>query len=698
MRYAVTIFFSAFLLFQVQPLIARYILPWFGGSPAVWSTSMLFFQVGLLLGYSYSHLLVTKFELRKQVLIHIILLAVSLIALPITPGDWLKPEPGSNPVWGIIKLLTFSVGFPYVMVSSTGPLLQHWFGQENPEKSPYRLYSLSNLGSLLGLLTYPFLFEPAFTLRVQTLGWSVGYGVFVLLCGWAGYVLQKRLRAHEVQVDLKPAAPLVRTRLGWADPLLWIALSACGSVMLLAATNFICQDVAVIPFLWVLPLSLYLITFIIAFDNPRWYNRYVWIPLLAVFLGIVFYLMREHYDLEHPNLWFQLAGYCGAMFVAVMVCHGEMVRLKPAPDHLTAFYLLVSVGGALGGLLVNFLVPRIFNEWWEFPLAFMLITFLAGIAIFRTLKKPYNKLALGLGGLVWLGGLLVMSAYFVIFLTWFNEGVVTSTRNFYGVLRVIESDDANENHRLKLFHGSINHGFQYQVDSLKQIPTSYYPPYSGIGLAFNHHPLPTKIRSGKRVRGLKVGMIGLGVGTIATYGLAGDKITFYEINPAVQTLAEKYFTYLSASAANCDVVLGDARVVLEQELKTTGSREFDILAVDAFSGDAIPVHLLTREAFNLYFQHLKSDGILTIHISNRYFNLRPLLYSMGQELRIPTLLIETNEDFQAGAKQSTWVIMTQNQKFLNNWQVKDMSFPWEGMPDQPVIWTDDYTNVLKLLQ
>jgi len=455
MPFAITIFISAFLLFQVQPIIARYILPWFGGSPAVWSTCMLFFQVGLLVGYSYAHLISKYLTSQKQVIIHFALLGLSLLLMPITPSEALKPDDVNSPEKDIILLLLSTVGVPYIFVSSTGPLLQHWFSKKYPDQSPYRLYALSNLGSLLGLLTYPFIVEPNLGLNTQTISWSIGYGIFILVCGWAGMTLYQSIS----NLNFATASERVESteesgRINLFDPLLWIALSACGSTLLLAATNFICQDVAVIPFFWVLPLSLYLITFIIAFDSPRWYVRWIWILALMLIIPKIFNLLETHYALKDNELIEQIVVYLGGMFLAVMVCHGEIARLKPSIQYLTFFYLMISIGGALGGGFVTFVAPKIFSDFWEWPIGLALAVLLAGISFLRktgldlpkfiSSKLPKPKIPIR-----------VFSTSIAILLTGnavyfgmkipelqdsFSKGVLANNRNFYGVIRIIESN------------------------------------------------------------------------------------------------------------------------------------------------------------------------------------------------------------------------------------------------------------------
>ena len=706
MQFAITIFISAFLLFQVQPIIARYILPWFGGSPAVWSTCMLFFQVGLLVGYSYAHVISKYLATKKQVIVHFILLGLSLLLLPITPSEALKPDDVDSPAMDIILLLFSTVGIPYILVSSTGPLLQQWFGKKYPDKSPYRLYSLSNLGSLLALLTYPFIVEPNLGLNTQTILWSIGYVVFILTCGWAGITLYKSV--SNLSPTLKKAESTEGQKMSWFDPLLWIAFSACGSILLLAATNFICQDVAVIPFFWILPLSLYLITFIIAFDSPRWYMRWFWIPALVLIIPKIFGMLEGHYILDDAELMEQIIIYLGGMFLAVMVCHGEMVRLKPPTKHLTFFYLMVSLGGAIGGGFVTFIAPEIFSDFWEWPIGLVLALLLAGVSFVR---KPGFDIPTFISSklsepkfsawvispacivIVLVGGSVYFGLKITEFQESFSEDVLASNRNFYGVIRVIESSKGKSSHRYKMYHGQINHGIQFQDQKKMRRPTTYYAKHSGIGLAIRRHP--------KRLnhQGLHLGVIGLGSGTIGTYLKPKDKFVFYEIDPDVERIARQYFTYLNDGGERIEVVLGDGRISMERELKEQGSRKFDILAIDAFSGDAIPIHLLTREAFELYFQHLNSDGVLAVHISNRYVELEPLIYNMAKEFNTETVLVKKGKNRSRGIKGSTWALISNNQEFMQHPRVLAYIDPWPiAVEQKKIIWTDDYSNLVELLE
>ncbi|MDM8524430.1 fused MFS/spermidine synthase [Desulfococcaceae bacterium HSG8] len=668
---------------------------------------MLFFQVGLLVGYSYAHIISKYLETRKQVIVHFILLGLSLLLLPITPSEALKPDDVDSPATDIILLLLSTVGIPYILVSSTGPLLQQWFDKKYPGKSPYRLYSLSNIGSLLALLTYPFIVEPNLGLNTQTIFWSIGYGVFILTCGWAGMTLYKSLSNLSPTLKKAESAEEKEQKMSLSDPLLWIAFSACGSTLLLAATNFICQDVAVIPFFWIIPLSLYLTTFIIAFDSPRWYIRWIWIPAMALIIPKIFEMLKLHYALDRAGLMEQIITYLGGMFLAVMVCHGEMVRLKPPAKHLTFFYLMVSLGGAIGGCFVTFIAPEIFSDFWEWPIGLVLTLLLAGVSFLRkpgfdipafiSSKLPESRLPAWVFPACIATFLVGGSVYFGLKITQFqdsfSEGLLANNRNFYGVIRVIESGKGSSLHRYKMYHGQINHGIQFQDPRKMRKPTTYFSSHSGIGLAIRRHP--------KRLnnQGIHLGIIGLGSGTIGSYCKPKDKFVFYEIDPDVERIARQYFTYLNDGGKQIEVILGDGRISMERELKEQGSRKFDILAIDAFSGDAIPIHLLTQEAFELYFQHLNSDGVLAVHISNKYVELEPLIYNMAKKFNMGTVLVKKGKNRSKGIKSSTWVLISDNQEFMQHPRVLAYVDPWPIVVQQKkIIWTDDYSNLVEFLE
>ncbi|MEX0678655.1 MAG: fused MFS/spermidine synthase, partial [Pirellulales bacterium] len=683
-----------FLLFQVQPLIAKVILPWFGGGPAVWTACMLFFQVLLLCGYSYAHLVSSRFPPRALAAVHLALLLGSLWLLPVTPSQAWKPSGGEMPVARILGLLVFTIGLPYFLLSTTGPLLQDSFRRETG-RTPYRLYALSNIGSLLALVTYPFVFEPRFTLRTQVLAWSGGYVLFVALCGWCAVAFVRVWQPAAAGAAASTPAEAAAPRPAIKTVLLWLALAACGSVMLLATTNQICQEVTAVPFLWVLPLSLYLFTFIICFDHERWYHPGVFVVLLVAAVLSACYAMWEGNSLM---IWWQLAIYSATLFVCCMVCHGELVLSKPAPQYATLFYLMVAGGGAVGGILVAIVAPLVLRGFWEFHIGLVATVTLAIIASVARSKTSTN---IPRGVLIG-GGALALALAVSIGLVVGRSGAVTqrtleSARNFYGVLRVnLEESSHTDNGPLReLIHGSIQHGFQFLDPDKKNWPTTYYGRPSGVGLAIEHHPRRSALNPDDRA--LAIGVVGLGCGTLAAYGIKGDHLRFYEINPEVVRLSDKYFTYRQDTPAEVEVVLGDARIKLEQELADGRPQKFDVLVIDAFSSDSIPMHLLTRQSVDLFLKHLQPDGLLCVHISNRFLDLAGVVIGIARELGYPCVMIENDEDVSQGLNVASWVILTCNWEFLADPATSGVSAPCWPVKGEPVVWTDDYGSLFQVL-
>jgi hypothetical protein len=976
-----TIFLSAFLLFQVQPLISKVILPWFGGTPAVWTTCVLFFQVLLLVGYTYAHVVATRLGRRPQVVVHLIVVAVAVALLPILPTARWKPQTVDDPARQILTLLAACVGLPYFVLATTSPLLQAWFSRTHAGRSPYRLYALSNVGSLLALASFPFVVEPYLTTKVIATVWSCAFVVFALLaaaCAMRTWYVAP-LAAVEPAESLNGMGEATQAdpRPGVGRYVMWLLLPACGSAMLLAVTNQMCQDVAVVPFLWVLPLSLYLLSFIICFDNERWYVRpFFWLWLVA---GMVYMVHLLHVGVD-ASILDQVIGFSVGLFGCCMVCHGELVRLKPGPRHLTSFYLMVSAGGALGGVFVSLLAPQIFDLYLELPygmfaccalammafwmdkkphrrwprswvlrlvvpllviaplvewayeplyqLAVVLLVRAPGVEwacqpLFQHVLKPLGILdkplpaevlfggaaALGvlvtvlgmawasvgawairggvllfasalvaewlygpveayilrplqvvrepllmegviaaglvLGvlvvglGLAWraartwvasgLGLLLFTSALLVwghfdpdvgrvlpadgftilllcgvglgllavllgmgwpsgaariarldvlflvcvligrwagsfwrlyaagleatsakvtplppelLFAFWVGMAAVlfvlalerrsaavsrrtwgwlvcvpvfaatlfflgrdlwsqvevarrsvkAAARNFYGVLRVTEyGAEYPDKHQYVLMHGRINHGCQLRSEEGRRRAISYFGEETGIGLTLLNHP--------RRDEGLRVGIVGLGVGTLAAYGRPGDVFRFYEINEEVKRVATspKLFTYLGDSAAQCEVVLGDGRLSLENELQRGEPQHFDVLMLDAFSGDAVPVHLLTKEAFEMYLKHLRPDGVIVVQITNRYLDLDPVCAAMAEQLGLRKVLVESSGDDALETSATSQVLLTRSTAFVELAAIRSAASE-RRKAKPPILWTDDYSNLFRILK
>lgn len=680
--YGVTIFCSAFLLFQVQPIITKLILPWFGGAASVWSVCLLFFQTVLLFGYLYAHLLTWHFPARLQAWIHAALVGGSLLLLPIMPRVSLQPTGWENPASRVLLVLGITIGLPYFLLSSTSPLLQVWIAKSDATSVPYRFYALSNAGSLLGLLTYPVLFEPRVSNRHQAIDWSASYAVVAVLC--AGLAFSRRNCDIPTLTDDSVPPPSFQTKT------LWVALAACGSALLLSITNHISQNLAAVPLLWIIPLSLYLLTFILCFADRGWYRRGLFLRLLAVALAAMALALAPSRTNLPPDVLIPL--FCLGLFACCMVCHGELANLKPHPAHLTSFYLLISFGGAIGAVFVALIAPRVFTGYYELPVALGLCGVLIHVVLYRDVevgaRTRFRK------QIFLLVTVLVVVFCTSLYISARHNGARArvSVRNFYGVLRVedhttasvvlIQNDkaqphDADPRYR-DLINGTIEHGIQFLSGGRRLETTTYYAPNSGVGLA---------IKSAERQSPVKVGIIGLGAGTIAAYGRPGDQYTFYEINPLVVELADNQFSFLRQSAAQVRIVPGDARLSLEQE----APQQFDVLAVDAFSSDAIPIHLLTREAFASYLRHLRSSGILAVHVSNKYLDLAPVVAAAAASLDRRAVFIDSPPDEARAIYRANWVLVgtesaLNHPEFPGWWSIK-------GSPKD--MWTDDYSSILR---
>ena len=598
----------------------------------------------------------------------------------------------------IVLLLLVTIGTPFLVVSASGPLLQHWLSLARPTFSPYRLYALSNLGSLLGLLSYPFLIEPQVGLRNQTILWSAGYALYALICAWCAMPLL-RLRTR-ISSSVNSSKEEHRN-LGQPERLLILALAACGSLVLLASTNQICRDIAVIPFLWVLPLSLYLISFIVCFGYPRLYNRYLWTSILLISLSAVVYLLHQDYADTETDLYLQIFIYSASLFACCMACHGELFRLKPSARHLTSYYLMIALGGALGGVFVNLIAPLLFKAYWEFHGGLVATVVLLGICVFWKIETPRSPLILTVGKISWVGGVAVLAGFLMLHIQEQQKDSILTKRNFYGILRVTETDRGTEFASRGLYHGRITHGEQFLIPQLRPYPRAYYGPSSGVSLAINRHPKQfigwNNPKADTQQRGLHIGAIGLGVGTIATYARPGDIYRFYEINPDVDRIAKEYFRYLKDSKGKMEVIIGDGRIALERELGNHARPKFDIIVVDAFSGDGIPMHLLTREAFALYWEHLHPTGILALHITNNHLDFSPVVRALARELDKKALWVKDYGNQERGTYYSDWYLVTNNQMFLQDPFVVGRIEPWTTTKPREILWTDDYSNLFQVI-
>jgi hypothetical protein len=744
MLHALTVFVSAFLLFLVQPLIAKQILPWFGGTASVWTVCLVFFQLVLLVGYAYADWL-SRLAPRRQAIVHTALLIAACAMLPVVPDLSWKPADGSDPTLRILLLLVATIGLPYMAVCTTGPLLQSWYSRlrsgDKHQSSVYRLFALSNFASLLSLVMYPFVVEPYATVRVQAWAWSLGFVVFAALAIASAWFTVSKARLVSDRASSPPgsakgsasstdAAAQVRPTLG--QHLFWLVLSGLGTVSLLSVTTHITQDVASVPFMWIVPLALYLLTFVLCFDSAFWYRRWIFLPAVVAFVPTLGWALFD--STQGPvDLRVALLLFCGGLFVLCMFLHGELALSKPVPAFLTRFYLMISVGGALGGLFVGLIAPRIFHGYWELPGAVII----CGLLVWY-IARPHLQTALVLfvavlfTALAWfayqyllwsqVAGMLAIlavsyaalvgwrsrsllagvgllsvlstlaSAYFVVSYLQINQrSLLVSDRNFYGTLRVkqVSRAETEKNDRL-LYHGIIVHGEQSQDSSRRRVPTSYFGASSGVGMTIEH------MRS--RQANLRIGVIGLGVGTLAAYGKPGDVVRFYEINPDVVDFANQYFSYLGDSSAKIETVLGDARLAMESEAANSASQKFDILVVDAFSGDSIPVHLMTSESIRIYKARLNPGGVIAFHVSNRYLNLAPVVELLAKDAGMRSMMIvDEHKSSTKRLRTSVYVLVSSDDALFNDQKMATRVTPVEAIPGLQA-WTDDYNNLFQILK
>ncbi len=686
------IFVGAFLLFQVQPLIAKLILPYYGGGGAVWTACLLFFQAFLLLGYFYAHKVTRLKSIKQQFTLHGSLLLTSVLVMPIglsqkaLNAQVLSSE---SPLIAILFQLTLAIGLPYFLLASTGSLVQRWLTFIDKKNLPYKLYSLSNFASVLALLSFPFLVEPLLDSSGQSLLWSLGYAVYVGLFFLVMRTLYLQLSAkgntlsavaNEVQNAKEKLTAISKAKL-----LLWTGLSALGVVMLVATTNALTQNVPPVPFLWIMPLCLYLLTFIISFHSPKWYVRSYWFALFSLFavLALCMFFIGSQFDIITQAIIYDLI-----LFSACMICHGELARLKPDRHGLTLFYLTLSIGGFLGSAFVVFIAQNAFEQFLEFPIALLCIFLLFACSCAMQRCKHRGLFATSLSFFV------IYSGLFLYVNQLYLKNDIHTERNFYGILSVkdVIADEVNER---RLVDGTTSHGTQSLAANLRFTPLSYYRKESGIGLAFAQ--LRMNKRQNAQEAALNVGFIGLGAGTLAAYGKAGDHFTFYELNPAVISAARQYFTYLNDSSATIDISLGDARVSLTQTLDNNKRGDFDLLVVDAFSGDSIPQHLLTQEAISLYIEHLSSQGVIALHVSNSHLNLLPLMRGLAQHHNLAIRYFHTRAK-QAHEHDTQWVWLSKDQALLNATTVKAYQSDWPDNEANKVLWTDAYSSLLSALK
>lgn len=724
--FAITVFLSAFLLFQVQPIVAKMILPWFGGSSSVWSVCMVFFQVELLLGYAYVHVLHERLSLRRQVLTHAGLLLLSLLALPVAANpDW-KGTALAHPSLNVLGVLATAVGAPYLLLSTTGPLMQAWLARSaaagGVNAQPYRLYALSNFASMLALLTYPVIVEPRLAVEAQAIIWSVGYGGFVLACLGVTALTWRLVSPPEIGVGanaaqsfVAPSAadssgrsgggggeramPAPETGSGsgsaststsgpgsatarphapsWRDCLLWMGLAATASILLLTLTRHMTQDVAPVPFLWVLPLGIYLLSFILCFDAPQFYLR----PMYLISLPFALIWLDRVVDMVGMSAPILVALLSISLFIFCMVCHGELVRRKPPVQYLTLFYLMISLGGAMGGLLVGLVAPAVFTAYFELPIGLLFMAALVVVLLWGESRTSVRALLII--------ALVVYGMRLGVISTRYVDGYRVVVRNFYGQLRIDQHRDDTLGPVRSMFHGRIIHGEEYLAPGLQNQPTSYYCVGSGIERVIRS--LPTD-------KPRRIGVVGLGAGTLAAYGRPGDLMRIYEINEQVLDLARTEFNYLKRSQAEIVPVLGDGRLMLERE----PAQQFDLLVLDAFSGDSIPTHLVTLEAVGIYLRHLKPDGILAFHTTNTYLDLSPVMAAAAQAFDRSAAVFTLKPDAQSPlCRRSEWTVLQKLMPTGSPAGTQSGLLPdWELLSVKPGFkpWTDSYSNLLGILR
>lgn len=689
LRFAFQIFLSAFLLFQIQPIVARFILPSFGGASNVWTICLVFFQVFLLIGYLYAYLLDRWLPPVKQALVHSALVAVAIVVFLPIDFNIASDIDQHAPHKGIVMLLLASVGLPYALISSSGPLFQSWFRSRYPNKNTYRLYALSNVGSLLGLLSYPFLIEPMLTLGNQSLLWSIGFGIYflwTLTCFWS----LRQVNPVEAQPDVPDSRPALSAK----NIVSWIFLAGIATTLLLATTNKITMDVASIPFLWVLPLSLYLITFIISFDKPKWYDRSIFIPLLlaACLLGLL--MLQIELTL---SIYVQVGSYLVIMFIGCMVCHGELYRLRPNPLLLTRYYLFISFGGAVGGIFVALVAPLIFNDYFELHLSWVALLIVATLCVFPISYFRNNRFNTAVQ-VSWIVCAMVYSVLLFNVAKNLRFDVVYQVRGFYGVLKVsdtqlYEKHATGADRYLTLAHGSTQHGRLYFDDETPLfLPTAYYTDNSGVGMAIASHSKAAQ-------EGLDVGVVGMGVATISALCKQCKSISFYEIDPNILAVERDWFSNLETlreHGVESNVYLGDGRQLLESQIANGLDKQYDVLAIDAFSSDSIPVHLLTMEAFEIYTQQLRPNGVLAVHVSNRHLDLVNVVSSLASDSGYQAVYVNNKETHNELDVPSKWVLISNDKDFIASFDLSKDNI--EALNITGFAWTDQYSNLFSVLR
>ena len=669
--YAFTIFLGAFLLFAIQPIAGKHILPYFGGSSSVWATSLLFFTSALFLGYLYVYVL-TKYARKTQLIVHgcITSVAALFVVRWFFSGAYTAARGVeiADPSLGVLLVLAFSIGIPYFLLATTGPLLQYWFGVSQ-KREPYALYALSNVGSFAALISYPFLIEPIFPLYVQDNAWALIFFAYAVLVTLIAYSFFRTGEDAEVQSNEPRFIPYHRY-------LLWIGYASLPSFLLVATTTHITQVIAPVPLLWIAPLSIYLISFVLAF---RGWGQSILVPLF--FLGAAIFAYSKT-PASYEDLALQVVAHLVLLFFCGLYCHGQLYRMRPEAKQSPLFYLFLSLGGAVGCLAATLLPPLLFPDYWEFTIGLALAGALAVVALpiayFPRIFDRRMVFAAKIG--------LTLSIIILCFRFLGVESSIPeiSSRNFYGNAKVSFTDGA-----VRLMHGTTLHGLQFTSREDSYLPTTYYSPSSGVGRAirFEENAIPN--------RGMRVGVVGLGTGTMAAYCRPNDTYVFYEIDARIHSIATSYFSYVPR-CKGAEVRIGDARILLEEERARGENGEFDVLVIDAFSDDTIPVHLLTLEAFGTYATHLRGpESILAVHVSNRYLVLSPVVLRLAAELGLNAMVVRDSGENSAGGSGSEWVLLTKDADVFRSVTFANADSAPPAVAD--TIWRDDYSALFPVL-
>jgi SAM-dependent methyltransferase len=676
-RYAIAIFLSSTLLFFIQPIAGKRLLPLLGGSAAVWTACLVFFQCALLLGYFVAHLLVTRTSPRTQVALYVSMLALSLAQLgfAITPELTARSD---RPILSVLWLLTLLIGVPFVTMSATSPLLQAWFARSSAtganaaggNAQAYRLFSISNVGSMLSLLIYPWLIEPNLSLRGQTITLSIGFVALMAICITIALSVRNLPPAQTVEQQSADA----KTDITLQQRGLWIGLAAAGSLLLSAVTTHISQNVVTLPLLWIVPLVAYLLSFVVAFGSDHWPPRWLVIDLALVGLLWSAYMVYTGI-LDIPIV--RAAGiFCLSLFLLCLFLHSELYRRRPAARELTSFYFHVAAGGALGAVIAGIVAPSVLTGSYELAVGLCLTAAIGLAAVW-----PDGPVIRGVWSTIFVG----LIALIAVQVRKDRLNDIMRERNFYGTAHVIEVVEPELAAPVRtMLHGAITHGREVFREDLHGKPGSYYAPGSGIALALANC-------CDQRPR--RIGVIGLGTGTQAAFGQPGDTIRFYEINPAIEVMARAKFTYLRETKAVVDVVIGDARVSLASE----PPQRYDLIAIDAFSGDAIPVHLITAQAIEVYKRHLVPGGVIAFHVSNRYLDLPPVVDQVARNAGMKAALISGPDDYLRDYWKSDWVLVSANDAFLAKPAIASARREIT-VPARLRLWTDDYNSLLPVIQ